>query len=526
MQDRKEATSIKIVKRDGRIVEYDSNKIRVAIEKANAQVTEDKRLDKKKINEIIIYIESLNKKRMLVEDIQDIIEEKLMNYKKYDLAKVYIIYRYTRALIRKSNFTDGTILEIIKNSSRNSWDKRSNLVMTKRNLIADLVSKDLTTRVLLPEKIADAHEKGYIYFNDMDTFIQPSINTSHINLDDMLINGTVVNGNEVTKIKNFVDACLISTQIAFEVANGQYGDVFLEVKHLLKYLKTDDDIKQGINVLLTQFNNMVTIYGKPIGINMMLELDEAKERNLKFYEEILKCSWNSNVKLIYMFSTNVFNEIIKKHIKKGLNIKIITNKNMINCYKFDQGIVSINLADINQDNIDTLNDRLELCHEALTFKHHSLMGTLAMSSPIHYLYGAVARISEEKIDKLLKNGFSTLTLGYSGLREMINLVGVDNTLTIFSQIKKVVKKWSDDDNLDFRLQPVFDDDVCCYFSISNDNNISKQCYSNYIDIDDIYERMKLENRVGVISKVQIGEEAVEKIFKYIEENKLNIEFMV
>ena len=153
---------MKVIKRDGRAVDYDRSKIAVAIEKANQEVRRSERATKKEIEEIIEYIQELNKKRMLVEDIQDIIEQKLMEIEKFELAKKYIVYRYNRALVRKSNTTDESILGLIRNENQELAEENSNkntmLASTQRDYIAGEVSKDLTKRMLLPEKITKAHE--------------------------------------------------------------------------------------------------------------------------------------------------------------------------------------------------------------------------------------------------------------------------------------------------------------------------------------------------------------------------------
>ena len=187
---------MKVIKRDGHIVDYDKEKIVIAIGKANAEVLEVEQASESEIKKIIKYIESLNKKRILVEDIQDIIELKLMELKKFELAKHYIVYRYNRALVRKSNTTDESILSLIRNENKELNEENSNkntfLASTQRDYIAGEVSKDLTKRLLLPEKISKAHEDGILHFHDMDYFIQPIFNCCLINIKDMLDNGTVM----------------------------------------------------------------------------------------------------------------------------------------------------------------------------------------------------------------------------------------------------------------------------------------------------------------------------------------------
>ena len=243
---------MKIIKRDGRAVEYNREKIEIAIEKANKEVRPRERATKEQIKKITKYIEELDKKRILVEDIQDIIEEKLMDFKKFELAKKYIVYRYTRALVRKKNTTDESILGLIKNTNKELMEENSNknaiIASTQRDLIAGEVSKDLTKRILLPEKISKAHEEGVLHFHDADYFLQPIFNCCLINLGDMLDNGTVMNGKMIESPKSFQVACTVTTQIIAAVASGQYGGQSVEIKHLGKYLrKSFEKFKKELN---------------------------------------------------------------------------------------------------------------------------------------------------------------------------------------------------------------------------------------------------------------------------------------
>ena len=232
---------MKVIKRDGRAVDYDREKIRIAIGKANQDVNSRERATKEEIKEIINYIEELGKKRILVEDIQDIIEEKLMEFQKYELAKKYIVYRYTRALVRKQNTTDESILGLIRNENKELAEENSNkntlLASTQRDYIAGEVSRDLTKRILLPEKISKAHEEGILHFHDADYFIQPIFNCCLINIGDMLDNGTVMNGKMIESPKSFQVACTVTTQIIAAVASNQYGGQSVDMIHLGKYLR-------------------------------------------------------------------------------------------------------------------------------------------------------------------------------------------------------------------------------------------------------------------------------------------------
>ena len=232
---------MKIVKRNGQIVNYDASKISTAISKANAEVQLSERIEEEKINEIISYIESLGKKRMLVEDIQDIIETKLMEYHKFELAKKYIVYRYTRELVRKKNTTDESILGLIKRNDFEEYNtnpyKDAVLASSQRDLIAGEVSKDLTKRMLLPPNISKAHEDGVLYFHDSEYFLQSIFNSCIVNIKDMLDNGTMMNKKLIESPKSFQVACNITTQIMAAIASNQYGGQSIDVSALSPYLR-------------------------------------------------------------------------------------------------------------------------------------------------------------------------------------------------------------------------------------------------------------------------------------------------
>ena len=232
---------MKVIKRDGRTIDFDRQKIEIAIEKANKEVRGKEKATKEEINEIIKYIEELGKKRMLVEDIQDVIEQKLMEIDKYELAKRYIVYRYNRALVRKSNTTDESILGLIRNENKELKEENSNkntlLASTQRDYIAGEVSRDLTKRLLLPEKITKANEEGILHFHDADYFIQPIFNCCLINIADMLDNGTVMNGKMIESPKSFQVACIVTSQIIATVASNQYGGQSVDLIHLGKYAR-------------------------------------------------------------------------------------------------------------------------------------------------------------------------------------------------------------------------------------------------------------------------------------------------
>ena len=314
---------MKIVKRDGHIVDYDPQKIREAIGKANSEVRGREKVSKEQIKEIINYIEELNKKRILVEDIQDIIEEKLMEFGKYQLAKKYITYRYTRELVRKANTTDKTIKELIEGeneywNSENS-NKNAQVVTTQRDYLAGITSTDITRRFLLPEEIVEAHDKGIIHFHDADYFAQNALhNCELINLDDMLQNGTVINGVMIEKPHRFITAATIATQIILAVTSSSYGGATVSLSHLApfvrcsyeKYYKkyekrnlskaecekfakedTKKEIEDGVQTFNYQVNSMTNTNGQApfLSVCMYLgETEEYKEELALIIEEFLK----------------------------------------------------------------------------------------------------------------------------------------------------------------------------------------------------------------------------------------------
>lgn len=314
-----------VIKRDGQEVNYNRSKIIVAIGKANEEVPEEERISDQEIEEIVSYVETRKRKRILVEDIQDIIEQKLMALGKFDLAKRYIVYRYTRELVRRANTTDDSILSLIKNSNKEVMEENSNknatAASTQRDLIAGEVSKDLTKRLLLPEKIAKAHEEGILHFHDADYFVQPIFNCCLINIQDMLDNGTVMNGKLIESPKSFQVACTVMTQIISAVASSQYGGQSVDLKHLGKYLRKShdkyekayrahfgdefdddtieklvqdrlkDELKSGVQTIQYQINTLMTTNGQSPFVTLFLNLDENNEyieENAMIVEEILR----------------------------------------------------------------------------------------------------------------------------------------------------------------------------------------------------------------------------------------------
>ena len=639
-----------VIKRDGQEVNYNRSKIIVAIGKANEEVPEEERISNQEIEEIVSYVETRKRKRILVEDIQDIIEQKLMALGKYELAKRYIVYRYTRELVRRANTTDDSILSLIKNSNKEVMEENSNknatAASTQRDLIAGEVSKDLTKRLLLPEKIAKAHEDGILHFHDADYFVQPIFNCCLINIQDMLDNGTVMNGKLIESPKSFQVACTVMTQIISAVASSQYGGQSVDLKHLGKYLRKShdkyekayrahfgdefddetieklvqdrlkDELKSGVQTIQYQINTLMTTNGQSPFVTLFLNLDEKNEyieENAMIVEEILRQRLEgiknekgvyvtpAFPKLIYVLDENnclkggKYDYITKLAVKcsaKRMYPDYISAKkmrenyegNVFSCmgcrsflspwkdengnYKFEgrfnQGVVSINLPQIgilakgNEEVFWKLMDeRLELCFEALMCRHNALKGTLSDVSPIHWQYGAIARLDKgEKIDPLLYGGYSTMSLGYIGLYEVTKLmkgvshtdpVGEEFALRVMNHMKEAADRWRDETNIGFSLYGTPAESLCYRFAridlekFGEIKDITdKGYYTNSYHVDvrekiDAFSKFSFESQFqkissgGSISYVEIPNmrhnlEALEEVVKFIYDNIQYAEF--
>ena len=573
---------MKVIKRDGRAVDYDREKIRIAIDKANQEVRPRERATKEEVKEIINYIEELGKKRILVEDIQDIIEEKLMEVQKYELAKKYIVYRYTRALVRKQNTTDESILGLIRNENKELAEENSNkntmLASTQRDYIAGEVSRDLTKRMLLPEKISKAHEEGILHFHDADYFIQPIFNCCLIDIGNMLDNGTVMNGKMIESPKSFQVACTVTTQIIAAVASNQYGGQSVDMIHLGKYLrksynkfkreieekygdklKSDiiedlvqtrlkAELKAGVQTIQYQINTLMTTNGQSPFVTLFLHLEKDDpyiKENAMIIEEILRQRYQgikneagvyvtpAFPKLVYVLDEfnslkgGEYDYLTKLAVKcsaKRMYPDYISAKKMRENYegnvfspmgcrsflspwkdengnykfegRFNQGVVSINLpqigiiADGDEEKFwKLLDERLELCKEALMCRHYALLGTHSDISPIHWQYGALARLKKgETIDKLLYGGYSTISLGYIGIYELTKLMkgvsqtepeGHDFALKVMKHLNEATQRWKKETNIGFALYGTPAESLCYRFA-----RIDKERFGTIKDVTD------------------------------------------
>ena len=641
---------MKVIKRDGTTVDFDRSKIILAIHKANDVVEPEDRINDEKIEEIVSYIEHKHRPRLLVEDIQDMVEYKLMEAEKFELAKTYIIYRYTRALVRKANTTDDSILSLIRNSNKEVMEENSNknavMAATQRDLIAGEVSKDLTRRVLLPEHISKAHDEGTIHFHDADYFLQPIFNCCLINIGDMLDNGTVMNGKLIESPRSFQVACTVMTQIIASVASCQYGGQSVDISHLGKYLRKSyekfktqlienadeaiptetiekiakarlrDELRSGVQTIQYQINTLMTTNGQSPFVTIFMHLkddDEYVEENAMIVEEILRQRYEgiknemgvyitpAFPKLVYVLDENnclkggKYDYITKLAVKcssKRLYPDYISAKKMRENYennvfspmgcrsflstwkdengnykfegRFNQGVVSLNLPQIGilaKKDEDTfwklLDERLALCFEALMCRHQSLEGVLSDTSPVHWQYGAIARLEKgEKIDKYLHDGYSTISLGYIGLYECTKVMkGVSHTddegkefaLKVMRYLRSTCDKWKAETGLGFGLYGTPAESLCYRFARIDKERFGtiedvtdKGYYTNSYHVDvrediDAFAKFDFESQFqkissgGAISYVEIPNmrhnlTAMEDVVKFIYDNIQYAEF--
>lgn len=640
-----------VQKRDGRMVDYEADKIRQAILKANAEVQPKERISEETVEEIINYVEKYaTDETMAVEQIQDIIESKLVELNKYVLAKTYIIYRYTRALVRKQNTTDESILQLLNNENKELAEENSNkntaIAATQRDYIAGEVSRDLTRRILLPEKISKAHDDGVLHFHDADYFVQPIFNCCLINIGDMLENGTMINGKLIETPKSFQVACNVMTQIIANVASNQYGGQSVDISHLGRYLRRSHDkfrrniekecagevapeiidrlvkervgeeLKSGVQTIQYQINTLMTTNGQSPFVTLFLYLrddDPFIEENALIIEEVLKQRLqgikNSKgvyitpafPKLVYVLDENnclkggkydYITELAVKCSAKRMYPDYISAKKMRENYegnvfspmgcrsflapwkdengnykfegRFNQGVVSINLpqigiiADGDMDKFwKLLDERLDLCFEALMCRHNALKGVMSDVSPVHWQFGAIARLEQgETIDKFLYGGYSSISLGYIGVYETTRLMtgkshttkeGEEFALKLMNYLRDTCNKWKAETNIGFALYGTPAESLCYRFARIDKKRFGsipdvtdKGYYTNSYHVDvreniDAFEKFAFESQFqkissgGAISYVEIPNitnnlTALTEVVKFIYDNIQYAEF--
>ena len=568
---------MKIIKRSGSEVTFDISKIMDAVSKANMEVVHSERLSDEQIETISNNVESICKemnRSLSVEEIQDLVENQIMNFRAFSVARKYITYRYKRALVRKSNSTDKQILSLLECNNEEVKQENSNKNPTvnsvQRDYMAGEVSKDITKRFLLPEKIVKAHEEGIIHFHDSDYFAQHMHNCCLVNLEDMLQNGTVISETMIDRPKSFSTACNIATQSIAQIASSQYGGQSITLAHLApfvdvsrkKYLKmveeeyesagldvnteqiakiaelrVREEIRRGVQMIQYQVITLMTTNGQAPFVTVFMYLNEVPEGRTRddlalvieemLTQRILGVKNEKGVyitpafpKLIYVLEEDNVTEngkywyltklaaqcTAKRMVPDYISEKVMKKLKNGDCYpcmgcrsfltpdtftdagkvgnvanagdysdkkhkyygRFNQGVVTLNLVDVacsSNGNIERfweiLDERLELCYEALMCRHNRLKGTPSDVAPILWQYGALARLEKgEPIDKLLYNGYSTISLGYAGLCECTRyMTGLSHTnpeatpfaLEVMKALNNACAKWKAETNIDFSI---------------------------------------------------------------------------
>ena len=647
-----------IQKRNGEIVSFDKDKIKNAISKANAKmIHRNDKLTIQELDDIVSFIVQVYEKAsrtstVSVEFIQDEIERELVRRNKYPLSKEYMTYRAHRALARKKNTTDEIILQLVKNENKELMEENSNkntmLASTQRDYIAGEVSRDISTRLLLPERIVKAHKEGILHFHDLDYFVQPIFNCCLINIKDMLDNGTVMNGKKIDSPKTFQVACTVTTQIIAAIASNQYGGQSVNIKHLGKYLRKSkekyerelsplfnmddpkekrkfdeivdirlhDELQAGVQTIQYQINTLMTTNGQAPFVTLFLHLDpndEYLEETAMIIQEILVqriqgIKNESNVyvtpafpKLIYVLDEHnnlsggkydyITETAISCSIKRMYPDYISAKKmrenyegNVFSCMgcrsflsiwkdengnpkfegRFNQGVVSLNLPQIallSEKSEKTfwrlLDERLELCFEALLCRHKALEGTLSDISPIHWQYGGIARLNKgETIDKLLHDGYSTISLGYIGIYETTKImkgvshtdpIGTEFALRVMNKLRETTDRWKKETGLGFGLYGTPAESLCYRFARIDKEKFGdipditdKGYYTNSYHVDvrehiDAFEKLKFESQFqtissgGAISYIEVpnmsqNKEAMRTVVKFIYDNIQYAEF--
>ena len=657
---------MRIIKRNSSEAEFDRNKIANAIRKANFASDPSERVPEEAIQAMTDAVTAACAalgRAPGVEEVQDMVERQLMSHGAYEVAKRYITYRYTRALVRQSNTTDKKILSLIECTNEEAKQENANknpvINSTQRDYMAGEVSKDISERLLLPSDIVEAHNEGIIHFHDMDYYAQHMHNCDLVNLEDMLQNGTVITGTLIEKPHSFSTACNIATQIIAQVASNQYGGQSISLAHLAPFVEVSrkklrheldeecrlsevemseemkakltermlrSEIKRGVQTIQYQVVTLLTTNGQAPFVTVYMYLNEAKSEQEKadlamIIEEVLlqryegvkneKGVWVTPAfpKLIYVLEEDnisegsryyeltrlaakctakrmvpdYISEKIMKQLKKGdvytcmgcrsfLTPDRFTDAHIGNVAnagnyvegqhkyygRFNQGVVTVNLVDIGLSaggDLDRFweifDERMELCHRALRCRHERLLGTVSDVAPILWQYGALARLDKgETIDRLLYNGYSTISLGYAGLWEcVLALNGKKLTepegealgLEIMNKLNEYTAKWKAAENIDYSIYGTPLESTTYKFAkclqkrfgviknITDKGYITNSYHIHVTEPIDAFEKLRIEAKFqalspgGAISYVEVPNmqdnlEAVLAVMRFIYDN--------
>ena len=611
-------------KRDGSLIKFDEYKIINAISKAGFVANYTKEKIAKKIKRLA------SKETISVEDIQNLVEEALMKHGYPDVAREYIRYRYKRELIRNTKGALSEVLDIVNLSNQEVNEENSNknpvILSTQRDYMAGMVSKELSEKLLFPPDVMKAHKEGIIHVHDMNYAIQKMYNCALLNMEDMLQNGTVINGTMIEKPHSFATACNIATQIMAQVASNQYGGQSVSVAHLAPFVnisrqrirkeledemqiiadcdcfrkfpsddildmltedRVKDEIRKGVQTMQYQINTLMTSNGQTPFVTLFLYLNEAKNEQEKkdlamVIEEIIqqryqgvkneKGAWIAAAfpKLIYVLEEDNIREgtpyyyltkLCAKCTAKRMQPDYVSEKIMLankvtadgvgHCYppmgcrsfltpyldengkakfygRFNQGVVSINLVDVGLSAMKDknafwkiLDERLELCHKALRVRHQNLKGTISNVSPIHWQYGAIARLKKgETIDKMLEGGYSTISLGYAGLYECcMAMFGKSHTdpavkpfaLSVMQHLNDKCAEWKEKENLGYSVYGTPMETTTYKFAkclqkrfgtikgITDHDYITNSYHVNVREVIDPFTKLKFESEFQLLS---------------------------
>ena len=646
---------MKVIKRNGEEVQFDSGKIVNAVNAANMGTEPIHRLNEYQVQAIADTVEGKVQEMTHiahVEDIQDMVETGIMEMRGYEVAQKYVRYRYKRELTRKSNTTDNGILSLIEhlNETVNQENSNKNPVInsTQRDYMAGEVSKDLTMRVLLPEEIVKAHEEGIIHFHDSDYYAQKEHNCDLINLEDMLQNGTVISETMIEKPHSFFTACNVTTQIVAQVASNQYGGQTFTLSHLAPFVdisrqkirsavveertacgdsldpeivekivenRLKGEIRSGIQTIQYQLITLMTCNGQAPFVTMFMYLDEVPEGKLRddlamLIEEVLhqrmqgvkneKGIWITPAfpKLVYVLDEdNITSEAkywyltelaakctAKRLVPDYISAKIMRTLKKGDVYpcmgcrsfptvednqrnpdgsrkyygRFNQGVVTINLVDVAcsargdmEQFWKIYEERLELCHRALRCRHERLLGTKSDVAPILWQHGALARLGKgEKIDSLLYDGYSTISLGYAGLCEMcVRMLGKTHTspegrefaLKVMQKMNDKCLEWKAAEHISYSVYGTPMESTTYKFAkclqkrfgvipgVTDKNYITNSYHVHVTEPIDAFSKLKFEadfqrlSPGGAISYVEVPDmqnnlEAVLQVMKFIYDN--------
>jgi len=650
---KKETENLYIMKRSGQRVLFDKRKIVNAITKANNELYASKeRLSKVAINTIARDIrEEATKcpRDLTVEEIQDIVEDKIMLLGKTNLARHYITYRYKHNEERNVNTLDKKIEGIVECTNeevkQENSNKNSTIVSVQRDYIAGEFSRDFSNRHILPRDIMEAHNEGIIHVHDTDYLIQKIHNCCLVNLYDMLMNGTTISGTFIDTPKSFATASTVTSQIIAQVASQQYGGQTISLAHLAPFVDVSRkkiynrlkkelieggivideaslntivekelirEVESGCQTIQYQLVTLQTTNGQAPFVTIFMYLNEVEEGQTKddlallikiMLQQRIKGIKNKAgayitpafPKLIYVLQEDNITEDSKYWHLTELAAKC-TAKRLVPDYqsakmmrknyegntfppmgcrshlspwkdndgnykwygRFNQGVVSLNLPQIGilaKGDMDLfweiLNERLELCKEALLIRHKHLLGTKSDVAPILWQHGAFARLKpNETIDSLLKNGYSTISLGYVGICEMVQvMLGVSHTtpegekfaIQVMKRLKKACDDWKKETGLGFGLYGTPAESLVAKFcridraKFGEIPNVTDRLYytnSYHVHVReeiDAFTKLKFESQFhdislgGCISYIEVPDmsknvEAVESIINFIYHN--------